>query len=723
MTWPGETSGGGSGLYIFTDDGSPAELIGNESDILVFQDGLPIFVSQASLTGVTATASVAYKNYVTVAQSGGDFTSLKSAVDSIVDSSSLNEYMIEVFPGTYVENPINIPPGVSINANSATIIAADNSQPLISTSGSRSLCSFKNLTTIGPTGSYAFSFNNSTVLVQNAAIINFNRAIHVTGDDSIVYFLSSVCSDGIGDSVGFCLYGGSGILSTISVINTNIGLGFCGGHGQYNNTYMRDVNYGIRVDGGTLLNINTINFEGLVGTGIFLNNGSSSIVANGVTISNSNMDLVASSGYTGATEILSSKISTDKFNVYSWDNIRLNFYDNKDGDQALRAYSELSVGAPEIGRETILGEGDSYTRGMLVYTSGAGEETLVDVSVQSRDLNISTTQFPGITADNSIYISSDLYNKEGRFFFHGIKCLTDTLANYGTGDIITEIWNGTSWTEITTMSTRAHTDYAASGLLKFMFYEEQIRFNARDVNTVWQRNDIIGDGIDRYWVRFRITSDISYSPVFNQIKLHSSKSEISSNGFMEFFGNARPVGTIPWDISMAQPASDSPGRQDVFVSDTLNVGRDENEFNARVTDRTGFAVFTPLDMDTSTPLKLIWSWCTNGNDVGNTIRWIIRLGTTQDGDNVYQTIAQAPSTGPNETETIVDTEQLYNEYIQQTAHAHIDISSVVPGRDILWIILERDGDDSFNEDCAVIQVIPRYLKWNNGGNILGEYCD
>jgi hypothetical protein len=44
-----------------------------------------------------------YENVVIVAQSGGDFTSIQSALNSITDNSAANPYLVWVAPGTYTE--------------------------------------------------------------------------------------------------------------------------------------------------------------------------------------------------------------------------------------------------------------------------------------------------------------------------------------------------------------------------------------------------------------------------------------------------------------------------------------------------------------------------------------------------------------------------------------------------------------------------------------------
>jgi hypothetical protein len=47
-----------------------------------------------------------YDNVITVAKSGGDFTSVASALNSITDSSSSNRYLVRVMPGEYTETSL-----------------------------------------------------------------------------------------------------------------------------------------------------------------------------------------------------------------------------------------------------------------------------------------------------------------------------------------------------------------------------------------------------------------------------------------------------------------------------------------------------------------------------------------------------------------------------------------------------------------------------------------
>lgn len=73
-------------------------------------DGLQLVGAQFSGSGS------AYDNVVIVAQSGGDFTSIQAALDSIVDASASNRYLVYIAPGVYTET-VTMEPYVDIQGS------------------------------------------------------------------------------------------------------------------------------------------------------------------------------------------------------------------------------------------------------------------------------------------------------------------------------------------------------------------------------------------------------------------------------------------------------------------------------------------------------------------------------------------------------------------------------------------------------------------------------
>ncbi len=59
MSWAGENNiGGVSGLYIYTEDGSPGTLTGNTNEVVVWSGGIPAFTPQIELTGVSGSTTL-----------------------------------------------------------------------------------------------------------------------------------------------------------------------------------------------------------------------------------------------------------------------------------------------------------------------------------------------------------------------------------------------------------------------------------------------------------------------------------------------------------------------------------------------------------------------------------------------------------------------------------------------------------------------------------------
>jgi len=104
----------------------------DESNLLTFKDANVITVSKQA--------------------DGHDFTSIKAALDSIVDAAHNNLYIVRVGPGTFVEDPFTIPSFVSVEGcgNASTeIVASTTTSPLVTGSPAAGI---NNVTLKGATG-------------------------------------------------------------------------------------------------------------------------------------------------------------------------------------------------------------------------------------------------------------------------------------------------------------------------------------------------------------------------------------------------------------------------------------------------------------------------------------------------------------------------------------------------------------------------------------------
>jgi len=406
-----------------------------------------------------------------------------------------------------------------------------------------------------------------------------------------------------------------------------------------------------------------------------------------------------------------------------FDNFFGSFSDSKAEDEALILYNEFSVGRPEAGKESCFGEGDSYTRGMFVFTYNQSSGTYINVTddvVDPTDNNY--VEFTGLAVNNAIYACTTLKDNNSAIIAHLGQKTKVIQAQVG-GEVVLEYYNGATWVDLTSMGVNSSNNYITYGQDYLQTVgAHQVRFNDSVTNT-WVSNDPMSLGTNYYWVRFRIKTEITTSPQISQIKIHSNRTEINGDGYLEYFGKARPINTLPIIYGAFQAATSSPGNQDIFISDNIGVGMIENNFANGATDRTGMAFYVPLDLDTSSPLRFRLSYfgTTNGTD---SVDWVIRYGYTAPGDSIYTSTADSPTTGPNEQSVTRSTAMPAIEETLQSEIFELDVSGIITERsnaasgDILWITIQRTGGtDTYGGNLIMVSISPYYTKWRDGGHI------
>jgi len=232
------------------------------------------------------------------------------------------------------------------------------------------------------------------------------------------------------------------------------------------------------------------------------------------------------------------------------------------------------------------------------------------------------------------------------------------------------------------------------------------------------------NGVLAFWARVSISSAITTVPVIDQIKLHTNRWECNGNGFTEWFGDGRPIGTLGWDSGLFQAVLPSPGNQDIFVSDGLAVGRIENEFNSGANDRVGMNKFLPLDMDTSLPIRVQIAWYRTSNVQ---IDWTVRWGWSSEGDTIYESTGAAPVVGPNEqsiSKSVIAGVVPVNH--QVVTSFDLNVPNMIARKngtgpfgdptagDIIWVSINRT--DSNGGNATIINIVAYYRRWCSYGS-------
>lgn len=697
------------------------------------------------------------------------YKTINHALSTIVDPAIDNRFIIQLAPGIYTETPITLPDFVGINGISSvavTIQPTDVNSPLISLGNFSALSNF---TVEGVTNSIGIQNNiagissaisvsvancktgievsnaSAETLIESIAILtvdptgtsikvtagvvtvrgiifptstNVLNCFDISGADSTIkiynvttnggsigkmlkissgaraYLMSSAIQGGVASPIGRFI-DATGVGTTVHV--NGIELSYC--------------DIGVLADDGASLDLISVDTRSC-GTAIEIGATGSDTTIILVAMSfidsiNLDMNLLSSTAkIIGTANIL----ADDKLNIVAGAILNISHYSTTGGDEGFSIKGELHVGSPDFPSETCLGEGDSYTRGILVYTFDG--TNYVDVTVDAKSNSGSTFTFPNTDVGSAIYISSDLV-ANGTMDYHKFLGIKNSMAVAQVGGtIIAEYWNGSSWTEVKTMTCQSSGKYyrQADKLFTSIAGSYQVLVNP-NVCDDWAKNDDPSvDANDRYWIRFRIDSALSTLPVFEQFKLHSSRTEYNADGYQEYFGLARPYVSMPVAWNTFQDAGSNMGNQDLWLSSNTPVGFTNNTFDS-VGDSVGAITSLPSWVDTSAPLKVRVALA---SETTASATFVATLNSSADGDIISQS---DPSSTVGEIQDTKALSLVANE--QQWVEFELDISNLgVQGDgqfpDSLWINIEKSVG-------AVIvngmQFELMMLKFRDGGHI------
>ena len=472
-----------------------------------------------------------------------------------------------------------------------------------------------------------------------------------------------------------------------------------------------------------------------VGTAVNLNADNVTFELLSSTFKNCTNDIVVQDGISsGKFTVVGCNLQESKFSIPSSfstnPDLLLNFQDGEPGDTSIRNWSEVHVGRAEKGYETVMGRGDSYTRGMIVFTtdntatSTTDGGNFTDVSTEARSLTGSTFSFQGTGTNYTILMGSSLSDTNGLLKHWGIK-VAQTTAMVG-GETVFEIWNGSAWVQIGVMATDSSLFYRyGDALFLRTNNSEHVRYGV-DNETTWATKTI--NGQEAYWARIRISSTLTTAPVFEQFKLSTSRSEINENGTFTTHG----LGRFKIDlVNSGNVFGESGG----VGTTTISVGSGgiptgwSHQLKNSVLNNNGDAIYfqfnLPKGIDTSFPLEVDFTYIPLTTGTGNASVIISLLPIEMIGVLIADPSGGEEPIARTSADTITantaqtDTQNLPNTdatRVRKADFGGFDVSHYYEG-DLVLGRIEMDNDGG-GSDIIIITVNVRGVNWTLGDTLV-----
>jgi hypothetical protein len=691
--------------------------------------------------------------FVGVGQHDG-YISVKAALDSITDNDADHRYTIQVSAGIYVEdNPLQGKSYVNVKSTGdyqTTRIEAAN--PTLDLITMADLFSVEGMAFNGVTaGAACYMGVDGIVTIKRCAILDCQYGVHSNSADAQVDIEDMPLLNLTAFTIEKAIYvqqghvninkvypirdtaigtildvaGDAGAVPravhvtaiNINADSPNVAIGVDVDNGSYlalKNSHLDSCGIGVKVKGtATFVQMSGVEINNITGDAIYIPNDGTA-----VTLSVAGISIGGTTGYDLNIENISCtvygdmKASLNNTSINSLANVYATITDLEEGDEGFNIFGELHVGSVEDPTESVFGQGDSYTRGLLAYTYDG--TSYVDISAEVRSSSGSTFTFPNGIAGTAIYISSDLIDNTTADYhqYFGLK-MSITIPQIG-GSIVAEYDNGSGWVEFAHMVTESGGSYyrGANKLFTAAAGSYQLRFDPALAADWVATDDPAVDINNRYWVRFRIVTAPSQLPTFEQFKLHSSRHEINADGFEEDMGSARPIIgiSVPW--SSFQDAGSKLGNTDLYISDNSFAGMAKNTFDANG-QSIGTVITLPPWVDTSGKLQLVVALVCNTT---GTLEMTSFLNSTIDGEIIAyaapgDTIGEVSSVV---SQSVVADEQITYAFEMDISDKGVQADGVAP--ETLWINIVASSIPAASEVYGIVFNVG-FLSWRRGSHI------
>jgi len=616
--------------------------------------------------------------------------------------------VVSVRPGVYTEAPITVPSYVSIagadGPKTVIVNASDPDNIMFTMSLNSTLSNMRLSGASGTSGvgvkSVAMTFD---ALVHDVVVRDCYTGFYASGSGAVIrmFHCSVVPFTSASDTA---LKADDGAI--ISATTTTIRIASSGTltNGLYATgigtkvtlpTFgVSDVTNGIYCDNGAIVNADSGQIDNCTNAIRIGSTGSDSkVVALGTSISDSTAYDVLMESVSGEVDFTGrmdydkrSIVSGGIFNSYGIDHEN----DRLKGTGLFGIEGATEIGVPGqkvlgLGIHLNVGEGDAYNQDP--FGNEIVEYWQYDASAPSstrftRYANNAGTQLTNL--GDALVVGS-------KYPFAAVSLNVNVAANLGSNTIVTEHWNGSSWTE-DTVCAYEKTNFVHRGDALFQNVETQRVEVGRPINDDWNEDDDILDqvpewdiGTDMYPIRFRnnvgaLTTGMQFTG--GQVK--GDDFDVTESGKVVSWGRNRGTETNLINIlEMAADAINPTSSTTVQVSANIN-----QDFPSEYTDSRlcsmGFSMALPAWIDTSTPLVMTTGIFASNAAFGN-YNFNIRLVNVEGGSLLTGILPETVFSSINAT---VGVPNLLLGFIQS-----IDISSYSPG-DSFVMALERDATGS-----------------------------
>ena len=375
---------------------------------------------------------------------------------------------------------------------------------------------------------------------------------------------------------------------------------------------------------------------------------------------------------------------------------------------------QFSVGTKDDPRETCLGGGDSTPVDTAYHCDIATTTALTitgatDVTtILQSDNNSSVSFFGGDTAGKYLLIGEE-------YPFGGAKLKWNTLGDIEYDNITIEYLRDSSptWIPAPFMATNANLPYSqyADRIGSEDVEQLFVGFDPDDLPTTWAKTTLSVNGTDitKYWARVRIVSDITLSPIIEQVKTHSNCLEIENDGNYSYRGRARrPITLQSGLVNTRSNVLATPANENIkYTSDIVVEGKFNKFANNKV---DGFILTQNIieGLDTSIPLSLSVSWYVDGSATGDVNLHLdlvdVSNGFPYDGTGIATSIE-------NSIETISSS----SNGIRKTTTIKFLVNKLDTESGVV-IYLHRDAtvantSDTLQEDIVITHVVLSGYAW------------